>query len=82
MSGKLPPVHATIGANTTVCDQCERKRTEKKIKSFKRTWQMIPDAETCLLEQGLLCCGLATRAGCGGVVSAGEFAVHRLLWAE
>ena len=67
VSGKLPPPGAVIGANTTVCDQCERTRTEKKIKEFKRTWEVIPDDKTCLLEQGLLCCGLATRAGCGAL---------------
>jgi len=67
VSGQLPPKGATIGVNTTVCDECSRKRTEKKIKAFKRTWEILPDAETCLLEQGLLCCGIATRAGCGAL---------------
>jgi F420-non-reducing hydrogenase small subunit len=65
LAGELPPPGSVIGADTTVCDECPRKRTEKKIKQFKRTWEIIPDAETCLLEQGLLCCGIATRAGCG-----------------
>jgi F420-non-reducing hydrogenase small subunit len=64
LEGKLPPKGSVIGVNTTVCDECKRKRNEKKIKKFYRTWQMIPDEETCLLEQGLLCCGIATRAGC------------------
>jgi F420-non-reducing hydrogenase small subunit len=67
LSGKLPPPGSVIGAETTVCDECKRKREEKKIKEFKRTWEIIPDAETCLLEQGLVCCGLATRAGCGAL---------------
>jgi F420-non-reducing hydrogenase small subunit len=67
LSGKLPPAGSVIGASTTVCDECKRTRTEKKIKQFKRTWQVIPDEETCLLEQGLLCCGVATRAGCGAL---------------
>ena len=67
LSGKLPPKGSVIGANTTVCDECKRKKTEKKIKAFKRTWEVIPDAETCLLEQGLVCCGIATRAGCGAL---------------
>jgi F420-non-reducing hydrogenase small subunit len=56
-----------IGAETTVCDECKRTRNEKKVKKFYRTWQVIPDEETCLLEQGLLCCGIATRAGCGAL---------------
>ena len=56
-----------IGAETTVCDECKRTRNEKKVKKFYRTWQIIPDDETCLLEQGLLCCGIATRAGCGAL---------------
>ena len=67
VAGKLPPKGSVIGANTTVCDECPRKRNEKKIKKFYRTWQIIPDEETCLLEQGLLCCGVATRAGCGAL---------------
>ena len=67
LEGKLPPKGSVIGMNTTVCDECKRKRNEKKIKKFYRTWQIIPDEETCLLEQGLLCCGIATRAGCGAL---------------
>jgi len=64
IENKLPPKGSVIGRNTTVCDECPRKRSEKKIKKFYRTWQIQPDDETCLLEQGLVCCGIATRAGC------------------
>jgi F420-non-reducing hydrogenase small subunit len=67
LEGKLPPRGSVLGVNTTVCDECKRKRNEKKIKRFYRTWQIIPDEETCLLEQGLVCAGIATRAGCGAL---------------
>lgn len=67
LEGKLPPKGSVIGLDTTVCDECTRTRQEKQIKAFKRTWEIIPDDETCLLEQGLLCSGLATRAGCGAL---------------
>ncbi len=67
VSGNLPPAGAVIGVNTTVCDECSRKRTEKKIKKLYRTWEIIPNEEECLLEQGILCCGIATRAGCGAL---------------
>ena len=67
VEGNLPPPGSVIGAKTTVCEECKRTRNEKKVKKFYRTWQVVPDEETCLLEQGLLCCGLATRAGCGAL---------------
>jgi len=63
----LPPAGTVLGKETTVCDECERTREEKKIKAFKRTWEIIPNETECLLEQGLVCCGLATRAGCGAL---------------
>jgi F420-non-reducing hydrogenase small subunit len=66
-SGALPPPGSVIGLDTTVCDECPRERHEKKIKSFKRTWEIIPDETTCLLEQGLVCCGITTRAGCSAL---------------
>lgn len=64
LEGKLPPVGSVIGANTTVCDECPRTKTEKKIKKFYRTWEIKPDPDVCLLEQGIMCAGIATRAGC------------------
>ncbi|MDZ7618717.1 MAG: oxidoreductase [Patescibacteria group bacterium] len=67
VTGNLPPAGSVIGVNTTVCDECSRKRTEKKIKKFHRTWEIIPNEEDCLLEQGIMCCGIATRAGCGAL---------------
>jgi len=65
VEGKLPPPRSVIGADTTVCQECPRTRNEKKVKKFYRTWEIVPDDETCLLEQGLVCSGIATRAGCG-----------------
>lgn len=69
----LPPKGAILGANDkTCCDECPRTREEKKIKKFVRPHEIIPDPNQCLLDQGILCCGPATRGGCGGLcVSAG-----------
>lgn len=65
-SGNLPPKGAFIGcSNKTLCDECERTKTEKKVKEFYRPYQIMIDPEKCLLEQGLTCMGPVTRAGCG-----------------
>ncbi len=61
----LPPPGSVIGAGaSTVCDECKRARNEKKIKQFVRIQHLRPDPELCLLEQGVLCNGPATRSGC------------------
>ena len=62
---ELPPKGSVIGAgNSTVCDECQRTRNVKTIKSFERIWAIAPDPSLCLLEQGIPCNGPATRSGC------------------
>jgi F420-non-reducing hydrogenase small subunit len=62
---ELPPAGSVIGAgNSSVCDECTRKRDVKKIKEFKRIQDVMIDPEICILEQGVLCSGPATRSGC------------------
>jgi len=64
-SGQMPPAGAVIASDKTLCDECKRTKEEKKITKFYRPHEIIPDPEKCLLEQGIICCGPATRGGCG-----------------
>jgi F420-non-reducing hydrogenase small subunit len=64
----LPPRGSVIGAGpSAVCQECSRKKENKTISKFYRTYEMVPDRETCLLEQGIVCMGVATRDGCGAL---------------
>ncbi len=64
----LPPPGSALGCTqSTVCDECQRTRGEKTISGFVRTYESIPDGQKCLLEQGVLCMGIATRGGCGSL---------------
>ncbi len=66
VTGKLPARGSVVGAShRTVNDDCKRTRAERKIKKFYRPWQILQDQSVCLLEQGIVCCGSATRSGCG-----------------
>jgi len=62
---KLPPVGATVASDKTCCDECDRIKEEKKVAKFYRPHEIITDPKKCLLEQGVICCGPATRGGCG-----------------
>jgi F420-non-reducing hydrogenase small subunit len=62
----LPPPGSVIGAGTSsVCDECARERSIKVLPRFYRTFEVAPDPVKCLLEQGIVCMGIATRDGCG-----------------
>jgi len=64
-SGKLPAKGAVVGAkDKALCEECPRERHEKKVKEFKRPQFAKDDGKTCLLEQGIVCVGPATRGGC------------------
>ncbi len=64
-SGKLPPKGSVLAPVKAVCDECPRKRENKKIDKIYRVYEKAPEPEKCLLEQGILCMGIATRSGCG-----------------
>jgi len=69
IENRLPEPGSLLGVDArTVCDQCPRKREGKiRVDRFYRVHEIEPDPERCLLEQGLLCAGPATHAGCGAL---------------
>jgi F420-non-reducing hydrogenase small subunit len=69
----LPPKGTVLGASDKFCcDECKRQRNVKKIKKFVRPFEIVTDPEICLMEQGMVCLGPATRSGCGAkCVAAG-----------
>lgn len=62
--GELPPKGSVLGPKKSVCDECPRKKEEKKISRIYRVHEKAPESERCLLEQGIICMGPATRGGC------------------
>jgi F420-non-reducing hydrogenase small subunit len=64
----LPPRSSVLGAGgAAVCHECAREKSAKSIAAFRRTFEIVPDRRQCLLEQGLVCMGPATREGCGAL---------------
>ncbi|MBC7130879.1 oxidoreductase [Candidatus Bathyarchaeota archaeon] len=63
--GELPPKGSVLAPLKSVCDECSRKKEEKRISRIYRVYEKSPEPDRCLLEQGILCMGPATRGGCG-----------------
>jgi len=61
----LPPKGSVLAPLKSVCDECQRKKENKRISKIYRVHEKIPEPEKCLLEQGIICMGPATRSGCG-----------------
>ncbi|MDD1771964.1 MAG: oxidoreductase [Methanomassiliicoccales archaeon] len=65
IKNELPPKGSVLAPLPAVCDECPRKRENKKITGIRRIYDVTLDPERCLMEQGIICMGMATRSGCG-----------------
>ncbi len=61
----LPPKGAVIASQKTLCDECGRTKEVKTIDKIVMPYEIEIDPKKCMIEQGVICLGPATRAGCG-----------------
>lgn len=62
----LPPKGTIIGVeNKTLCEECSRRKENRRIDKIREPHEVDIDPELCLMDQGILCLGAATVAGCG-----------------
>jgi F420-non-reducing hydrogenase small subunit len=66
----LPPKGSVFAGGKAVCAGCSRAKEEKKIHGPLRGSSLDAAADRCLLEQGILCVGIVTREGCGGICTS------------
>ena len=64
ISGNLPPKGSSFLPNKSVCDECPREKKNREISEIKRIYEIDDDGKTCFWDQGVICMGPATRAGC------------------
>ena len=75
LGSELPLKGSVLAPNIALCDECPRKDTKPEKLSFtefKRPHQVLIDEKICLLAQGLVCMGPATRGGCEAVCIQGN----------
>ena len=62
-----PADNRMVSGSSTVCAECPRTRDGRKVGSTAAYSSDDPDETHCLLEQGIVCRGVATREGCGAL---------------
>jgi len=75
LAGNAPPKGTVLAPDTALCEECPRrdtKPTDLAFSEFKRPHQVVVDPEKCVLTQGLVCMGPATRGGCGALCVKGN----------
>lgn len=75
LSGALPPKGTVLAPDRALCDECPRKDSKPEtlaFTEFKRPHEVLMDPEKCVLAQGVLCMGPATRGGCEALCIQGN----------
>ncbi len=75
LEGRLPPQGSVLAPDNALCDECPRKESKPAnlaFTEFVRPHQKIIDPAVCMLAQGVVCMGPATRSGCGAVCVSGN----------
>ena len=75
LSGELPPKGTVLSPDKALCDECPRKDSKPEtlsITEFKRPHEVVLNEDECILAQGVLCMGPATRAGCEALCVEGN----------
>ncbi len=77
LEGELPPRGAVLAPDVALCEECPRqesKPADMSFTEFRRPHQTVLDPEVCLLAQGIVCLGPATRGGCEAQCIRGHMA--------
>jgi len=75
LSGKLPPKGTVLAPDIALCEECPRKDSKPEklsITGFKRPHLAQIDPGKCILAQGFICMGPATRGGCESLCIKGN----------
>jgi F420-non-reducing hydrogenase small subunit len=75
LSGELPPKGSVLSPDAALCEECPRKESKPvnlAFTQFIRPHMILTDKTKCLLAQGLICMGPATRAGCEALCITGN----------
>lgn len=75
LEGKLPPKGSVLAPDIALCEECPRKDskpTDLQFTEFKRPNLSNIDPELCILAQGFMCMGSATRGGCEALCPSGN----------
>jgi F420-non-reducing hydrogenase small subunit len=75
LSKDLPAKGTVLAPDIALCDECPRKDSKPEklsLSKFQRPQEVLIDEEKCLLAQGLICLGPATRGGCDALCVRGN----------
>jgi len=65
--GKVPPKGTVLASDKALCEECPRSSSRRggRMEKIVQPHEILADPDRCFVDQGLICMGIATRAGCG-----------------